>query len=120
MTPPMVVLAGLVVLALGLVSRRPWGRWWEGGGVLAEQVATLIAPPSGLALTCAGLGVWVGDRSGLTPVLGAVTVLAGLAMVWTVLSLPVPDRLLVPGSQILTDRRRRRARRRRRRGKGNV
>ena len=71
MTPALIVVAGLLVLALGVVSRRPWGRWWDGGGVLAEQLATLIAPPVGLAVTCAGLGVWVGERSALTPVLGA-------------------------------------------------
>ncbi len=123
MTPALIVVAGLLVLALGVVSRRPWGRWWDGGGVLAEQLATLIAPPVGLAVTCAGLGVWVGERSALTPVLGAVTIVSGLAALWAVLSLPVPDRVLVAGSQIRTDRRRRRERRRRRRrarGKGSA
>ncbi len=123
MTPALIVVAGLLVLALGVVSRRPWGHWWDGGGVLAEQVATLIAPPVGLAVTCAGLGVWVGERSALTSVLGAVTIVSGLAALWAVLSLPVPDRVLVAGSQIRTDRRRRRERRRRRRrarGKGSA
>lgn len=121
MTPLLAGLFGLAVLVLGLVSRRPWGRWWEGGGALSEQFATLIAPPFGLALTCAGLGVWVGERSAFTPVLGVITVVAGAATVWTVLSLPLPDRLLVSGSAIRRDRRRRRERRRRRRqsrGKG--
>jgi hypothetical protein len=115
LTPVLLTTVGGVLLALGVVSRRPWGRWWSGGGALSEQCATLMAPALGLSMLLLGVvgllpeGHWVGV------LLSLVAVASLVACIWVIFSLPVPDGWLVSGSSILADRRRRRQERRTRR-----
>lgn len=110
-----IMVAGVVVSAIGLASRRPWARrYWSGGGEPTEVGLTLIMPPFGLLMISGALGTAIDEQSALRGVLLVVFGLSLLATGWVVLSLPVPDRFLVKGSSIRSARARRRARRARR------